>query len=383
MTIAWVADCHIGNHGRFGGEVRGSINDRCQLVLDTFTAACRIAADARCAAFVVAGDLFDYARPEAPIIRAVQRSLKLLKDAGCKPFLMVGNHDQTSTAAGDHALAPLAPYAAIVEKPLNVAVDGHELLLVPFQPGRAKDWLPGAVRALLGAPEDAGAPFAPPKGRRVLGLHLGIRDAKTAPWLSAAPDAIDAALLSDLCMDAGIANVIAGNWHDRRHWEFFHVTDPAFPAVEILQLGALVPTGWDNPGMDGYGTLALLDAGKVTIKEIAGPRFVKCMSTKEAKVATVDARKRGHRLYVSMSAPPEDLDDCTTWGEGCRERGEIAACEVLPDRTLAKEEAKNAAAAARGAETVDAALASFIEHMPLPDHVNRSRVLARAAEYLK
>jgi len=26
-----------------------------------------------------------------------------------------------------------------------------------------------------------------------------------------------------------------------------------------MQLGALCPTGWDNPGLDGYGTVAFLD----------------------------------------------------------------------------------------------------------------------------
>jgi hypothetical protein len=86
---------------------------------------------------------------------------------------------------------------------------------------------------------------------------------------------------------------------------------------------------------------------------------------------------------VSINAAPEELEEQSAWVEACTARGELAAGEVLPDRTIAKHEAKNAAAASRGADTIGEALSNFVEHMPLPDHVNRARVLARSQEYLK
>jgi hypothetical protein len=373
--VILAADCHVGNFKRFGGPVTGSVNTRCQETLDAFEAAVQIAIARKAETFIVAGDLFDYSRPEAPILRAVQRSLKSLNQAGVVAYLMVGNHDQISTAPGDHALAPLAPYAKIVEQPRIVRTSELELWLVPFQQGHAFEWLPGVLSALL-KESSRGAGSSPPTHlRRALGLHLGIRDAKTPPWLAKAPDAVDIDLLFALCKEHAIANVFAGNWHDRRSW--------TAPGVNVFQLGALCPTGWDNPGLDGFGTVGILDKGGAEYEEIPGPRFLKVPYGRDVTADIKRGRSKGHRLYVSMTADPDALAAETAKLTAMIDMGNVAGGEVLPDTSLAKIEATTAAFAATSAQTLSSAIEGFVGAMPLDESIDRASVLQRVVEYLR
>jgi DNA repair exonuclease SbcCD nuclease subunit len=380
MKIAFVADCHLGNHKRFGGDVVSSLNERCRLTLGVFERAVRIAKEEGCGTFVVAGDLFDYARPEAPLIAVVQSILSNAQH----PVLLVGNHDKISTGEDDHALAPLRPTGArIVETPTRLVLGKQrlEFLAVPFQSGHAREWLAGAVRGIV-ASSEPGAPPHPPEGggARLLALHLGIKDAKTAPWLAGAADSIDVDVLDAICAEHHIAYVFAGNWHDRREWRLKK------SGAYVLQLGALCPTGWDNPGIDGYGTVAIFDPSSdevVKVIEVPGPRFVKVTGKREAQVEMVSARKRGHQLFVSFDANPDDMAELTTLVEAAKERKDIHAGEVIPNKEEASIQAKSAAFAAKSAKTLHEALEGFVRRMPLPDNVNRGSVLERARGYLR
>lgn len=380
MRLAVTADCHIGNHRRFGGPMTSSVNDRARLVLGAFSASIDVALEKGVTVYAVAGDLLDYARPEAPLLRAVQRELKRARDGGVKRiFLMVGNHEQVSLAAGDHALAPLAPYATVVEQPRVETIEGVDLLMVPFRPGRAADWLPDTLRDML-RDEDSGTRPSPSgsDGRgRVLLVHLGIRDADTAPWLKNAHDAIDVELLADLCTKHGIRTVFAGNWHDRKRWDF--PVESEEDELCIQQLGALAPTGWDNPGLTGYGTVGLFGVPKpysMSFIEVPGPRFIKLGFGEEIPEAN------GNTLFVSTTAAPENVASVLDHLARKRAAGEIVAMEVLPDQVVAKQEARAAAASARSAETMDEALSSFVANMPMKEGVDREAVAARCRRYL-
>ncbi len=387
MKVDAVADVHIGNHKRFGGETTSSINTRCRMVLDVFEEAVKRVALHQPHAFVIAGDLLDYARPEAPIVAEVQRILGLLSegwrraDSPAGVYILMGNHEQTSASPGDHALGPLAavPGVHIIEKPTLVGKGSESMLLVPFQPGAAKDWLAGAVHALVTPSEESGKRAAPPARPRLLVLHLGIRDEKTPPWLRDSSDAIDIDLLVSICKAHGITKVMAGNWHDRQCW--------TQDGVEVLQLGALCPTGWDNPGLTGYGTLAMWDSTRETgfaWDEIPGPRFVKTRTTGDLDTALSKSMGGPHRIYISDVTLPEDIAARTAQLAAAQAKyPALAGFEVLPDETFAKAEARTAAAAASNAETFDESLDTFIANMPLPDGVQRERVLQRAREYVK
>jgi hypothetical protein len=266
--VCFVADCHLGNHRRHAGPREASLNRRCREGLTVFRRAVQRAVELHAAAFVVLGDLFDDQRPLPQLVSAVQRILDPADEAGMRVHLLVGNHDLVSSALGDHALGPLTPLAFIHDRPTAVQVGPRgevELFLVPFGLGGApaSDWLPDVVRTIA-----AGGGRRP--DRRVLGVHLGIRDGRTAPWLRDAPDAVDAELLSELCAEAGVGQALAGNWHFRRQWYFDAESVPeqavrkgARSGVGVTQLGALVPTGFDNPGLGEYGTLAVWEDGVV------------------------------------------------------------------------------------------------------------------------
>ena len=383
MKLAAVADVHLGNHKRFGGDVVGSINTRGRLALDTFRAAVDRARVLRATHFIVAGDLLDYSRPESPLLAAVQGIMRREGADFEEVFLMLGNHEQVSTLPGDHALAPLAveDHVTIVDRPMLRLLDdlGTELILVPFQPGHAREWLARVVRDTLAGSEDAGArPPRASRGVRVLVLHLGIKDARTPPWLAGASDAIDIDLLAPICEEHGIDYVLAGNWHDRREWRL------RGGKTQVLQIGALVPTGWDNPGLDGYGGLGIYERiVGLTCETIPGPRFVKADSADTFARMTLAAEKAGHKLFVSFDAQPEDMAKLTGAVLAATERGDIVGGEVIPNQEEAIVKAKSAAFAAKSSKTLHEALANYVRVMPLPDTVDRAAVHERAKGYLR
>lgn len=336
--IAFVADVHLANHKRHGGPVVAGINRRCQLILDALASACDSAKELRCQALVVLGDLFDHARPEPQIIRATQ---DVLARFGGQVFLVVGNHDMVSTRAGDHALGPLASEQVhVVEQPLRVLIGGDvDLYLVPFRPELASEYIARDVAELHGR-------GWLPNGLRVLGIHAGILadgdTAGTAPWQLKAEDAIKAGVIAEIAKRNSISGVFAGNWHDRRLW-------PSWTTARLVnfvfQLGALVPTGWDNPGLGGYGTLGIFDGdiGNADYRVIPGPRFIK--STDASEESLLDEVQAvllvGCRAFVRAQR-----SDQTEWAaarawiqteiaEGRIEAGEAILEKAIPGGALA------------------------------------------------
>ncbi len=366
-----VADVHVGNHRRFGGQLRGSMNDRCRAILAVFGEAVSRAIAGGATSFVVAGDLIDYATPEPPIVRALQRALAPLRRAKVPTYLLAGNHEQTSLTPDDNALAPLAPYATVVEGPmlgrLSPSAPEGSLVLVPFRPGVAEQWLPAVLEDILSEEGAAAGRNLPHDRRRVLVLHMGIRDAETAPWLRDAQDAYGAQAVGELAARFGFSTVVAGNWHDHRSW--------AVGKTAVVQVGALVPTGWDNPGLVGYGSLVSVGPDGWAREELPGPRFVKLGLGESLSIPS----ELIPQTFVSATVAPEQVDAVRAGLSALP----LAGLEVLADQTVAAVEARNAGAHARRSETFDEALAAFVEHMPLPEGVNRSAVARRAKGYVK
>jgi hypothetical protein len=68
----------------------------------------------------------------------------------------------------------------------------------------------------------------------------------------------------------------------------------------ILQGGALCSTGFDNPGLHGYGTLAFWDTDehRLSWQEMPGPRFCVARSEEEEQAIVEEARRLGHNLFL-------------------------------------------------------------------------------------
>lgn len=363
MRIAVVADVHVGNHQRGGGAPRSGVNARARLVLGSLREAVALANEKEARYLVVAGDLFDYQRPEPQLIAEVQA---ILREFLGTTYVLVGNHDQVSDQPGDHALGPLRPVATIIETPTLVSSQGVELLLLPFLP---------TDRPAQEAIAEALTAFQPPlEGRtRALFLHAGLRDEKTAPWLREARDAVDVRALATMAKGVGASMVFAGNWHDRRSW--------SVDGVCLVQLGALVPTGFDNPGLEGYGTVAVWEppAPRATLHEVGGPRFVKA-EPGQLPLFEEEARERGFELFVELSAA--DLTEARELREGAKASDSTTRLDVVIDREPARVRAKMAGTAARRADTLDGAVRGYVARMDVFG-ADREEVASLALEYLK
>lgn len=375
-TVFGIADVHLGNHGRHGGPLVAGMNTRARHIARAIQDAVHEVAT-RNGVLVVAGDLFDVERPEPQIIRAAQEAL-----APVATIVIKGNHESHSSEPGDHALGPLAPVCTIVEEPQIIALDDASpvnVWCVPFQAGAAKTWLP-KVLAELEATRTLDAPD-------LLVVHLGIQDKRTASFLHTADDAINVDTLHKLCARHGIDYVFAGNWHDRRHW--------GFPNLEVQQIGALVPTGWDNEGLTGFGGLASFDptlTGAQPMIEIRGPRFVKVRGGIDACDDVIKRAKWKDLVYLQAIVDPEDLAAVTDHLATVRAAGNLAAAEVRAETIYREAAAATAAHNARNADTIDDAIESFVTRMPLrvqfpADQTDaqkefRERLLQRARDLL-
>jgi DNA repair exonuclease SbcCD nuclease subunit len=385
--IAFIADVHLGNHRLHGGRAVAGLNMRARLAVDSLTRACKRAKHEQCDTLVVCGDLFDSTRPEPQLVRAAADALCTFLDTDNpngevtgEVHVLAGNHDLASSDPGDHALGPigLSQNVWVHQAPCSVFPEHDlgehdlELLLVPYRAGRTAEWLPGVVAQMSR------------KGNgkhRMLALHAGILDEKTAHFLAGAHDSIEAAALTGLMLEHGIAFAAAGNWHDHRAWHDERGT-------AIVQCGALVPTGWDNPGLDGYGSLIVYDTGTRAWEriEVAGPRFI-TVSGDLAREQYRDASDRVEpgRLFVRWKAPARLVGQCaSTLIQDAVLYGGLAGAEAVPDAADREAAANAAAQAARvDAPGLDETVRAYVEQMTgLADNIDRAAVLEHVRRYL-
>lgn len=348
--IAFIADVHVGNPTTFGGPVVCGVNVRGNQVLDALEAAVRETED--CDALVVCGDLFDVADPNP---QTVARVMNILRKRGTS-LLLCGNHDMVSTSPGDHALAPLdrLKYATALDAPSYWGGTSYSLLMVPFQPGDARQWFPEVVASLANNVSEV---------TRVLAFHLGVIDKDTPSFLRDAHDAIPLEVVQDVMERHGISCAYCGNWHNPKRWG------------KVIQCGALAPTGWDNPGWD-YGQVHVLDTatGHTSIRHIPGPRFLSVSTLDAARESFIEAKRRGCELYLNLKdEAAQDLEEVRSWGVLAR---------AVTDTSDAKEATRAAATAVREAGTLKEALARYVAEMPIEDGVDRGKVLEMAGRYL-
>ena len=341
MSLSVIADVHLANHARFGGLVRRGVNQRAQHILDVLDAAVLAAPPGD---LFVLGDLFDVAKPEPSLIAAAQAIFSQRSDLTVR--LLVGNHDQTSESPGNHAMAPLAPVAEVYEVPTYLHPDKERpaVLVVPF----AAPMAPALDEAVL-----THAHLLKERPWVLLG-HWGIAADDSPAYLRDGRDVVTLSRLEQIGEEfPTLLGVAAGNWHTR--WK----------QHRVLQVGALAPTGWDNPGPTGYGTLATWDGAGWKTQELPGPRFV--TSAADAERVT----KAGGVPYLRLR------------GEAAPEGLKVAGLVVeAGDDAEVTAAARTAAAAARSADTLEGALRAFVEGMSVPEGVSKADVLAKARGFL-
>lgn len=364
MKIALIADLHVANHRKWGSPTYGRaapINSRALDVINVLAEARRRAQEEGCTDMFVLGDVFDTTTPAPQLIAEVQLALACRAPNEMQVHLIPGNHDQQSPNKGDHALVSMDGIRnlAVYEKPTEVYVEGGSVALIPYQPGRADEYLVGVVQE-LGVPSG--------NNRRVLGMHLGLRDDATPPWMQNAHDSFPVNRITELGRFDMIA---AGNWHERKHWP-----------PEVWQVGALAPTGFDNPGLTGYGSLLIFNGSKTTVLELDGPRFVRAtdLAGARALMAQVERRVTGYTTYVSVRCRLEERATVTE----LMEIYDHQAYEILTDKAAAEDAARSAAtnAAYASTDSIQAAVGAFVDKMALPADVDRNEVKRLALNYV-
>ncbi len=373
MRLAAISDVHVGNHRRFGGPVVAGMNTRCKQIVNALRLACSTAREERCEALLICGDLFDGVRPEPQVITAV---IDALKQGPREVYVIKGNHDSVSDQVGDHALGPLDRHSrlgsvvSVFDKPTRVQGVDAPILLVPFQAGPASGWLPAALDATVkGLDQD--------EDRAVVALHLGVSDENTAQFLRGVPDSISQDELATLMHQRRIRAAFCGNWHDYGHWA---------AREDIFQVGALCPTGFDNPGPE-YGRMVIWDTEAEVHEELCvpGPRFLKLdvRTLPQSDIELVRALvKDGCSVYLSITTDLDRFPAAEALLTTALEFGAVDG-EIALDSGGAEIAARDAAQAARSAGSLEESLAGFVREMQLPEGVSREEVLGLSKRYLK
>jgi hypothetical protein len=293
-----IADMHLWNFPVGGGKTVAGVNRRARLTLDALACVGDLAEQHGCPVYLL-GDVFDAARPAPQLVTAFMDATKTWR-AGS--IVLVGNHDRSSAALHDHAvqISRWNRHAVIETSGALGRVIGFGYRSDPIQ-----DWLPVELPLLVG---DALLEGVQPT---TLLLHAGLYEAgqHVPDWKLSARDAISVQQCAEIAAQNKIPLVLSGHWHDSNAWT---IQVGGFE-VRIVQVGGLVPTGWDNAGPDfGFAYLIDTDTGSVLHRyRIPGPRFYVCTGVDEIaelrQSCATDAVFIRFRGAANTVAPAADL----------------------------------------------------------------------------
>ena len=287
MKYAVIADVHIWNHKRHGGALVRGINRRAQLCLDVLREAVRVA-NSEQARLIVAGDLVDSAGPIQPQLAAAIRQTLVQAWQGC--WIIPGNHDMTADNDASLEIYETVGRNILTAQGVNFCDQKPDICTMSFDCNMFRDTIRD-VGLLVG--------------------HFGVYDATFPPYLRSSKEAKHVDTLFAYMKERNIRCMMLGDWHKRMVWSKHddmstatqgRLTMPkhAHDMRWIIQVGALCPTGWDNPGLHGYGTVALWDTEtqKMSWRGLPGPRFCTVRSGDEEAQTIADANRLGHKLFL-------------------------------------------------------------------------------------
>lgn len=369
--VAAVADLHVDNHRMFGGPEVSGINSRCAHITRALDEVYYRMEQRKVSHLFILGDLFDRCKPTPQVVNAV---MDVIKRHSPTTILLLGNHDKASSAPLDNALAPLKHVCYVVEKPtLMVPQNGAgQILLIPYMEGPAEQWVEEAITEarVIGKSQSL-------RGKLLAMTHVGIKDSNTPPWLAQSSDSVSVELINKLLRNEAF---VAGNWHEHRLIYGAHGG-----ANTIVQVGALVPTGFDNPSptrsADPYGSVIFMEWGNgwnVSRRDIiGGPRFHKVPFGMDfgGKKKNID--------YVRVVADQEEVAQARQWLQEMVLHKQIADGEVVLNPQDKARTRGEQARAAQSADSADEAIHAFVKKMPMPDDVDAKTVVDRTRQYMK
>jgi hypothetical protein len=359
--IAMIADIHLHNHRAFGGPMIAGLNSRYRAILQAMHTAYEAANKAEAGCMFILGDLFDTVRPTPQMMAPVLLLMEYYANTkNLQTVVVPGNHDKLSEAPGNNALGPLKVVADVCEEPCVYQLRDANVLVSPFRTGPASQWLLEDIKQAQTQIGDT---------KFGVLTHVGISDENTPPWLKGSDDSIDRSLLGDIA-------VFAGNWHEHKVMGF------------AVQVGALVPTGFDNPspvkGTDPYGSLLICDGERNRRDIIPGPRFKKMSYTDGMVPAHVLRRSDSDpNLYVRFACDYVDMEGARGLGKALVEGNRIGDFEVVLDAQDKNRMHKQKIEAVHQASSIDVAVSKYVEKMNLPEGVLAKEISALTNQYIK
>ena len=298
MNLAVIFDPHFWPHRRHGGPLVKGINRRGSLCLDVGRRVVETVNQKR-ASLIVAGDLVDSAGPVSPSFAFALRGM--LGRSREPVTLMLGNHDMN--AEGDHALGIYTQRDDWTEVQVceEIGFSQTGRYISDHGYGFNDDFCMVPFHRDITDPRVHDVPLVI--------SHFGIYDDSFPAWTKKAKGAWHVDALFAFMEERNIKCLLAGDWHSRRLWMDGERqgSAPGSPIQigadadrVILQGGALCSTGFDNPGLHGYGTLAFWDTDehRLSWQEMPGPRFCVARSEEEEQAIVEEARSLKHSLFL-------------------------------------------------------------------------------------
>lgn len=315
-------DIHLHNWPAFAdpGHLPG-LNTRAEQIVRCVGAVLRQAEKHACQRVVFLGDIFETHKPSIALQHALAEQLV---STSASTILMVGNHDRISMSPDDHALAMFKHLPAT--KVIQASSITDDLVMIPWSTNNVTD----EIHARL---SHANADFP-----KVLCLHAGLYDKSEAPRAEQgnrdAHDAIEVNSLVKICRRYNIRRVFSGHWH--AHREYTHG-----PELTITQLGALVPSGFNNAEHTSrYGQCVVVDEHlNVTPVQISGPRFLRATTLKG--VQELVTMHEGYKPYISVKANVADMPLMRDYLTDQLSEGTIGGFIVEPSASSLQELATN------------------------------------------
>jgi hypothetical protein len=198
-------------------------------------------------------------------------------------------------------------------------------------------------------------------------------------------------LVADVAEALQCEAVFAGNWHSPVRWDI--------RGIQIRQIGALVPTGFDNPsdfspqGVRKYGAVVIWEPGRGICSDegcIPGPRFV-TLSLKEAWCSMSEyvldgsyeaGDLRDMKIFARVHGSVADQRECADALRKLIDLHVVQDGEVRVDSEAMAAAREDAYTEARGSSDFDSALAAYVEQMDVADGVDRDHVMSLAREYV-
>jgi hypothetical protein len=214
----------------------------------------------------------------------------------------------------------------------------------------------------------------------ILCAHAGIMDEDTPPFLRST-SAIDRDELFAFMDEFDLELALCGDWHEHK----VHTRN----GRTIIQVGALVPTGFDNLGVNEYGYAISYDTHTKQIAKhvVPGPRFLKVVYEEQTlDAAWVHGVMSGtfgeNALYVKVSALPENMKHARQDLDQMVADGFISGYDLVPSKEMVRVQAKAAATRASSAATFESALEEYLRVTPLPEGATRKGVIEKVSALL-